>query len=218
MIRQLLASRGLALAAGALLAALLAPTLAHSDEHIAAAWEIGVKGSVFDNFGRSDGPVPYRGQTFAANSSGPLRAVALRIGRVGPLPPDMVMRIEIRATDTDGLPTSEPLAFVEVQADTLPNTVSQIVRFDFAPTTATLVANRSYAIIAYPRPFHPSGDPFFLNGDADAGATYPSGLALSSDDNLEWISYPAVDYGFEVLVGEGVATETSSWSRIKLLY
>lgn len=182
---------------------------------ISAAWEIGSKGSRYDNFGHETGPVPYRGQTFVAAHSGPLTHVAIRMGRVG-LPP-AIMRLEVRGVDGNGMPTSELMDASEVAVELLPNFIDDVVDFAFAGTTQ-LEQSLGYALVLYPVPFHPTGDPYFLNGSEGAAATYSGGNAISSGDGVNWQSYADVDYGFEVRLGTGVRLEATSFGAIKQLY
>ncbi len=193
------------------------PNLAQSALQVAAGWEINVKGPAFDNFGHATGPVPYRGQTFTAVRSGTLASIHLRIGRVG-LQPNALMRIEVRSLDSSGQPGGSALAAVEVPVEVLPNMVSDQVRFDFSATGLSLEGGKSYAIVAFPVPFHPSGDPYFLNGDQGTAATYAGGEAISSTDGVHWQFYPDVDYGFEVRLAESVTGRAESWGRVKGLY
>lgn len=188
---------------------------------ISAGWELLVKGSRYHNFGGATGPAPYRGQIFTATESGPLSAVVLRIGQVGDPPVDM--RIEVRSVGWgSGLPAPTALDAVDVPGADLPSalpsyTADDVYRFDFS-SSVLLEAGQLYAIVAYPVPLHPSGDPFFLNGEEGPTATYDGGSAISSTNGTQWQAYPGVDYGFRVIVGTGVSTADSSWGRIKLLY
>jgi hypothetical protein len=182
----------------------------------AALWHPDDAGGAYGNFGNGTGPAPYRGQTFLAEASGVVQEGWMRMGQ-WTAPPDWVVRIELRPTDGNGLPTSEVLDFQDVPSDSIPVGLTMPVHFSLEGGVR-IHQGTTYSLVVYPVPLVTNGDPFYLNGEEGTLADYAGGSAVTSGDGIHWQALLDTDYGFRISVDTRTPTQTSSFGQIKLRY